>query len=115
MAQTENEVLIGGATQSGLRDHNERLLLSLVRQHGPIAGSDLARRTTLSAQTVSVILRHLENDNLLRRGAPLRGKVGKPSIPMELWSDGALAIGLKIGRRTAELALLTAEQRGMLG
>ena len=34
--------------------------------------------TGLSAQTVSVIMRHLEADRLLRRGEPQRGRVGQP-------------------------------------
>ena len=36
----------------------------------------------------------------------MRGKVGKPSIPMHLDPEGAFSFGLKIGRRSAELVLL---------
>ncbi|MER8387963.1 ROK family transcriptional regulator [Mesorhizobium sp. M1380] len=95
-----------GTNQSGMRDHNERVVLSLVRQHGSLAKSDIARMTGLSAQTVSVIMRELEEDDLLVRQAPLRGKIGQPSIPMALNPDGAYFIGLKIGRRSAELVLI---------
>ncbi len=95
-----------GTNQSGMRDHNERLVLSLVRQHGSLAKSDIARMTGLSAQTVSVIMRALEDDGLLVRQAPLRGRIGQPSIPMALAPDGAFFIGLKIGRRSAELVLI---------
>ena len=98
--------LSGGVNQSGVRDHNERLLLSLLQRQGAMPGSDIARRTGLSAPTVSTILRKLEKDGLLKRGAPVRGKVGKPSIPMSLSADGVLAIGVKIGRRGADLLLL---------
>ncbi|MEZ2333299.1 ROK family protein [Mesorhizobium sp. RCC_202] len=95
-----------GTNQSGMRDHNERLVLSLVRQHGSLAKSDIARMTGLSAQTVSVIMRELEEDKLLVRQAPMRGKIGQPSIPMALNPEGAFFIGLKIGRRSAELVLI---------
>jgi predicted NBD/HSP70 family sugar kinase len=95
-----------GTNQSGMRDYNERLVLSLVRQHGSLAKADLARMTGLSAQTVSVIMRSLEAEELLLRGAPQRGKVGQPSIPMRLNPDGAYFLGLKIGRRSSELALI---------
>ena len=71
-----------GTNQSGMRDHNERLVLSLVRRHGSLAKSDIARMTRLSAQTVSVIMRELEDDGLLLREEPVRGKIGQPSIPM---------------------------------
>lgn len=99
-------VLSGGANQSGLRDYNERLLLSMLQRSGPLAGGDLARQTGLSPQTVSVISRKLEKDGLLKKGAAVRGKVGKPSRPLQLNEDGVFSFGLKVGRRSAELLLL---------
>jgi predicted NBD/HSP70 family sugar kinase len=96
----------GGANQSRVRDYNERLVLSLVRRHGSLAKSQIARRSGLSAQTVSVIMRSLENDGLLLKGEPQRGKVGQPSIPMRLNPNGVFSIGLKIGRRSADLVLV---------
>jgi len=89
-----------------MRDSNERLVLSLVRSHGSLAKSDIARLTGLSAQTVSVIMRELEDDGLLLRQEPVRGKIGQPSIPMALDPEGAYFLGLKIGRRSAELVLI---------
>jgi predicted NBD/HSP70 family sugar kinase len=89
-----------------MRAYNERLVLSLVRRHGSLAKADIARSTGLSAQTVSVIMRGLEDEGLLSRGQPIKGKVGQPSVPMHLSPDGAYAIGLKIGRRSADLALM---------
>ncbi len=105
----EKETLVkltGGVNQSGVRDHNERLILTVLQRHGPTPGADVARLTGLSPQTVSIILRKLEKDEILRRGTPIRGKVGKPSIPMELNPDGVLSVGMKIGRRSADLLLI---------
>ncbi|MCU0800419.1 MAG: ROK family transcriptional regulator [Rhodobacteraceae bacterium] len=89
-----------------MRAQNERLVLSLVRQQGALAKSDIARITGLSAQTVSVIMRGLEQDGLLLRGEPVRGRIGQPSVPMSLDADGAFFFGLKIGRRSADLILI---------
>lgn len=97
--------VLRGTNQSGMRDHNERLVLSLVRRHGALAKSDIARMTGLSAQTVSVIMRGLEQDGLLERGEPVRGRVGQPSVPMSLAAEGAFFFGLKVGRRSADLVL----------
>ena len=97
---------MGGANQTRVRAYNERLVLSLVRRHGSLSKAEIARRTGLSAQTVSVIMRALEKDGLLTRGSPQRGRVGQPSIPMSLNPDGVLSLGLKIGRRSADLILL---------
>lgn len=95
-----------GTNQSGMRDSNERLVLSLVRRQGALSKTDIARLTSLSAQTVSVIMRKLEDDGLLRRGEPVRGKIGQPSVPMSIDPEGAYFLGLKIGRRSAELVLI---------
>jgi len=95
-----------GTNQAGMRAQNERLVLSLVRRHGPLAKSEIARMTGLSAQTVSVIMRHLEADRLLRRGEPQRGRVGQPMVPMSLDPEGAFFIGVKIGRRSLEIVLV---------
>lgn len=98
--------LSGGVNQSGIRNHNERLLLSILQRQGGLPGVDLARRMGLSPPAISTILRNLETEGLLKRGEPIRGKVGKPSIPMELNPDGVLSLGLKVGRRSADLLLL---------
>jgi len=95
-----------GTNQTGMRDQNERLVLSLVRAHGALAKSDIARMTGLSAQTVSVIMRSLESQELLVRGDPVRGRIGQPSVPMSLNAAGAYFFGLKIGRRSADLMLI---------
>lgn len=95
-----------GSNQSGMRDHNERLVLSMVRAQGGLSKSDIARITGLSAQTVSVIMRALEADGLLERGDPIRGRIGQPSVPMYLNADGAYFFGLKIGRRSVDLTLV---------
>ncbi|WP_370312195.1 ROK family protein [Sagittula sp.] len=94
-----------GSNQSGVRAHNERLVLTLIRQVGPLAKAEIARLTGLSAQTVSVIMRGLEADGLLKKGEPVRGKVGQPSVPMNLARDGAYFLGLKVGRRSLDLIL----------
>lgn len=101
-----DDPILRGTNQSGMRAQNERLVLTLVRQHGAMAKSDIARITGLSAQTVSVIMRALEHDGLLARGEPQRGRIGQPSIPMSLAPDGAFFLGLKIGRRSVDLTLI---------
>lgn len=94
-----------GTNQTAMRAYNERLVLSLIRQSGPMSKAEIARVTGLSAQTVSVIMRALEQDGFLTKGEPVRGKVGQPSVPMGLRGEGAFFLGLKIGRRGSELLL----------
>ena len=68
---TTNETLIrdpqGGANQSGLRDQNARVILSLIRRQGDVSSAEIARRSGLSAQTVSVpCFRELPEGNAVR-------------------------------------------------
>lgn len=95
-----------GSNQSLMRQRNERLMLTILRRQGPLPKADIARKTGLSAQTASVIMRALELDGLLERGEKLRGKVGQPSVPMRISPEGAFFFGLKVGRRSAELILV---------
>ena len=95
-----------GSSQGGLRQYNERVVLQAIRLHGALPAADLARLTHLTAQTISMITRRLEADGLLQRGAPQRGKVGQPSVPLSLNPDGAFAIGIKVGRRSLDVLLV---------
>ncbi len=95
-----------GSSQGGLRQYNERVVLQAIRMHGALPGAAIARLTQLTAQTVSLITKRLQADGLLLRGAPQRGKVGQPSVPLRLNPDGALAIGIKVGRRSVDVLLV---------
>lgn len=98
--------MMRGTNQTGVRDHNERLVLSILRRDGALSKAEIARLTELSAQTVSVIMRELETEGMLARGEPRRGKVGQPSVPMSLHPDGAFFHGLLVGRRWADHVLI---------
>ena len=96
----------GGANQAGVRLYNERLLLSLVRRFGPLSKIEVARLTGLSVQSTSAIMNRLQAEGLLKREAPLRGRVGQPTIPMSIDPEGAYSFGLKVGRRSCDLVLV---------
>ncbi len=106
MQESYSAPLVLGTNQSGMRAQNERLLLSLLHQRGGLAKREITELTGLSAQTVSVIMRQLEGDGLILRGEPVRGKVGQPTVPLSLNPDGAWFLGLKVGRRNAEMVLI---------
>ncbi|MBH0237450.1 ROK family transcriptional regulator [Methylobrevis albus] len=95
-----------GTNQSGVRLYNERLVLALIRRHGALPKAEIARLTGLSAQTITLIMRQLSADGLVLEGEPQRGRVGQPSVPFSLDPDGALSLGLKIGRRSMDLVLI---------
>lgn len=96
----------GGSNQIRVRVYNERLVLDLIRRHQFLSKAEISRMSGLSAQTISVIMRSLEREGLIKRGEPNRGRVGQPSIPMRLNPDAVFSIGLKIGRRSIEVVLI---------
>ncbi len=95
-----------GSNQVGMRQFNERVVLQALRTHGPTPKAELARLTGLTAQTIGLITARLDEDQLLRREAPIRGKIGQPSVPLGLNPDGAFAVGIKVGRRSADWLLV---------
>ncbi|RFO95173.1 serine/threonine protein kinase [Rhodoferax lacus] len=95
-----------GSNHVGMRQFNERVVLHAIRLNGSLPKAELARLTGLTAQTIGLITSRLEEDGLLIRHEPLRGRIGQPSVPMALNPDGAFALGIKIGRRSADLLLV---------
>ena len=95
-----------GSSQGGLRQYNERVVLQALRLHGALPAAELARLTHLTAQTISMITKRLLDEGLLLKGQPLRGKVGQPSVPLSLNPDGAMSVGIKVGRRSLDILLV---------
>lgn len=85
---------------------NERQILALLRRRGPLPRAALAQATGLSPQAITNLTRKLIENSLLIETEVVRGKVGQPSIPLALAPDGAAFLGLKLGRRLVELALV---------
>lgn len=92
--------------QLGMRQINDRVVLQALRVHGSLAKADLARLTGFTAQTIGQITTRLDADGLLSRAEPVRGRVGQPSVPLGLAPDGAFALGVHIGRRSADWLLV---------
>ncbi len=95
-----------GSNHVGMRQFNERVVLQAIRQHGSLPKADLARLTHLTAQTIGLITTRLEEDGLLLRHQPVRGRIGQPSVPLALNPDGAFSIGIKVGRRNTDWLLV---------
>jgi predicted NBD/HSP70 family sugar kinase len=89
-----------------MRQFNERVVLQAIRLNGSLPKADLARLTGLTAQTIGLITARLNEDGLILKQDRVRGRIGQPSVPLSLNPDGAFAIGIKIGRRSADWLLV---------
>ena len=105
-ARLEQRLRPRGSNHVGMAQFNERVVLQAIRLNGSVSKADISRLTSLTPQTIQVIIARLEGDGLVRKLEPLRGKVGQPSVPMALNPDGAFSIGIKIGRRSLDTLLL---------
>ncbi len=95
-----------GSNHVGMRQFNERVVLQAIRLNGSCPKAELARLTGLTAQTIGLITTRLDDDGLIQKQSPVRGRIGQPSIPLALNPDGAFSVGIKIGRRSADWLLV---------
>jgi len=95
-----------GLNAPSVRSYNERLVLSLLLQSSGISRLEIGEKTGLSAQTVSVIVRSLEQEGLVSKGEAQRGRVGPPTIPLSLNPKGAFSIGVSFGENAADIAVI---------
>lgn len=85
-----------GTNQEFGRPYNRRIVLESIRLLGPIARGDIARRVGLTVQTVSTIVRELEEHGyvLSVREEP-RGR-GLPPATLRINPEGGYAVGIHI-------------------
>ncbi|BCP55414.1 transcriptional regulator [Kaistia sp. 32K] len=83
-----------GTNQELGRPYNRRIVLETIRLEAPIARGDIARKVGLTVQTVSTIIRELEERGFVKgsREAP-KGR-GLPRTTLTLDPEGGFAIGL---------------------
>lgn len=98
--------MLKGTNQELGRPFNRRIVLELIRRRGPIARTDIADSVGLTVQTVSTIVRELEEDGFLvsERERP-KGR-GVPPSKLALNPDGGYAIGVYITPLSVDAALI---------
>lgn len=95
-----------GLNSLSVRSHNERLVLSLLLQNEATTRLEIGEKTGLSAQTISVIVRSLEQEGLVVRGEAQKGRVGPPTTPLMLNSEGAYSVGVSVGYRNTHIVVV---------
>jgi predicted NBD/HSP70 family sugar kinase len=88
-----------------LRALNERTVLDAVRASGPLSRADLARSTGISRPTVSLVLRALLEDGLVRETPLEPGRPHYGAVYYEADPEAALVLGVDFGSRAVRAAL----------
>jgi predicted NBD/HSP70 family sugar kinase len=94
------------ADLSLMRELNERIVLGLLRQEGPISRAELARRSHLSRSTVSSIIANLLAAGLVRETGIGDSNGGRRPIMIEFNYQSGFVIGIELGH-TMLAVLLT--------
>jgi len=88
-----------------LRALNERTVLDAVRTSGPVSRAELARRTGISRPTVSLVLRSLLQDGLVRETGHDPDRPHYGAVYYEADPEAALVLGVDFGSRAVRTAL----------
>jgi predicted NBD/HSP70 family sugar kinase len=97
------EVTEAKAVPALLRALNERTVLDVVRGSGPISRAEVARQTGISRPTVSLVLRSLLEDGLVRETDPDRPHYG--ATYYEADPEAAVVLGVDFGARAVRAAI----------
>jgi predicted NBD/HSP70 family sugar kinase len=96
-----------GANQYDLGSFNEAVIIETIRVAGIISRTEISRRTGLTQQSVSRILRVLLQQGLLVEEAQERAeRLGKPRTPVRLRSNAAHAVGIHIDPELLTVAVV---------
>jgi predicted NBD/HSP70 family sugar kinase len=88
-----------------LRAMNERTVLETLRACGPISRAEVARQTGISRPTVSLVLRTLLEDGLVRETELETGRPHYGAVYYEADPEAALVLGVDFGSRAVRVAL----------
>jgi predicted NBD/HSP70 family sugar kinase len=80
------------------KQFNLRIVHEVIRLFGPISRAEIARRTELTGQTVSNLVRELMALGLVYEAERRKEGRGAPSTALAINPDGAFAIGLDLNR-----------------
>lgn len=85
-----------GTNQEFGRPYNRRIVLEAIRLNGPTTRSRIARQVGLTVQTVSTIIRELEEQGYLLSLRELPKGRGYPPAALRINPDGGFAVGIHV-------------------
>lgn len=88
--------MLTGTNLTDAKRHNLQIVHETIRLYMPISRADVARRTGLTAQTISNLVRQLVDAGLVVETARATGGRGAPPIQLAVNPDAAFAVGLDL-------------------
>ncbi|WP_137128629.1 ROK family transcriptional regulator [Rhizobium sp. FY34] len=90
-----------------LRQISVRVAMDVLLQEGPTSRAALAKKTGLSKQTMSEVIRTLEEAGWVRAKGIVSGKVGRSAVTYEVADDAGYAVGIDLGVTTIRIAIVS--------
>ncbi|MER8974154.1 MULTISPECIES: ROK family transcriptional regulator [unclassified Mesorhizobium] len=87
------------------RQFSQRSVMEAIVQGGPISRASIAKQTGLSKQTISEIVRTLEQEGWVQETGRTRGHVGRTAVTYELVFDAAYIAAVDLGGAKVRVAL----------
>ncbi|MDD2695276.1 MAG: ROK family transcriptional regulator, partial [Anaerolineales bacterium] len=97
MDENPNNLTKRSATASLMRKLNRSAILDALREHSPIARSEIARQLNISIPTVMRVIDELIAEDLVRWSGNARTSGGRPRNLLEFNREGYAVIGLDLG------------------
>lgn len=94
--ESGTQLITLGKNPERIRDHNRRVVLDIVRQHGSLGRMHIARLTHLTAQAIANIVDELVCENLLMETGRLKSGRGQPPKQFAVNPDGAVTMGVEM-------------------
>src|SRR5215212_4062939 len=88
--------MLTGTNLTYTKQYNLRIVHEVIRLFGPLSRADVARRTQLTGQTISNLVRELIDSGLVYEAERRSEGRGAPSMALALNPDGAYAVGLDL-------------------
>ncbi|RCW20621.1 transcriptional regulator [Ciceribacter lividus] len=95
-----------GTNQETGRPYNRRIVLESIRLHGPTTRGEIARSVGLTVQTVSTIVRELEEQGLILSVQKAPEGRGIPPSTLTINPEGGHAVGIHVTPLGIEAALV---------
>lgn len=90
--------MLQGTNLQYANSFNIRIVIEAIRLYGPVSRGEVAKKTRLTAQTVTNITKKLMSGNLIVEGDRVQEGRGAPSILLNLNKDAAFSIGLDLDK-----------------
>jgi predicted NBD/HSP70 family sugar kinase len=94
------------STPPMLRQISVRAAMEILLHEGSTSRADLAKKTGLSKQTMSEVIRTLEESGWVRAKGVVSGKVGRSAVTYEVVPDAGYVVGIDLGATTIRIAIV---------